>query len=398
MKLRPLLLTLAVLAPATALVWWLGRPAPATSTADPRVGQRLADPAALASATRVTVRSGGKTVELARAEGERWTLLGDPVLPADASRLTRLTSELLKPRIERVVSSSPTRLATFDLEGTGLAYTDASGGPVLDLDLGKTLEGGTRILRFGGEPLAYAARIDAWIDAEPASWRDTALVAGLQPADVASVRIGFSDTPVPVVVSRTGADQRWTSPSTPAGQQVKATLLTSQLGNLTNLRYTGVAPRLDPGVVAARIFPREIGLTTFSGRTLTLSFGRAPETPTPPAPEPKAGEEAPAPPPPAPRPVYLEFKDSIANPTLEAASRTHVFEVAESIFSGLPAKPDDLFEPVPEPPAAPTADGAPATTAEGGVSVVTPPLGIPSPTGDTTPEAPAATGDATAKP
>ncbi len=390
MRLRPLLLSIAILAPVSAAVWWLGRPAPAP-TADPRVGRRVADPATLASAARVTLKSGGKTLELARGEGDRWTLAGDPVLPADASRLARITGELVTPKVDRLVTARADKLAAYDLESTGLVYADSAGKPLLDLDLGKTLEGGARIFRYGDETKAYAARLDVFLDTEASAWRDTALVSGIQAADIASVAIGFPENPAPVVLSRLKAEDPWTSPATPAGQQVRASTLSTQVGNLTGLRYTNVAPNLDPGVVAARVFPREVTLTTFSGRTVKIGFARAPEPPAPPKPETKDGETAPTPPPAAARPVYVEVIDSKPDSVLAAAGKTHAFEVADWVFTALPAKPEDIFEPVPTPPAATPASAAseektpqdkaapttPASTASPAISVTTPPLSLP---------------------
>jgi hypothetical protein len=387
MRLRPLLLTLAVLIPVSAAVWWFSRPAPAAA-ADARVGQRVADPAALASAARVKITTSGKSVELARGEGDRWTVVGEPALPADASRLTRLTGDLVSPKIDRLVSARPEKIATYELDSAGLVYSDASGKPLFDLDLGKTLENGARILRYGDEPKAYAARLNVYLDAEATPWRDTALVAGVQASDVASLSIGFPGSPAPIMISRTKAEDPWTSPSTPAGHQVRGSTLTAQVGNLTSLRYTNVAPNLDPGVVAARIFPRELTLTTFSGRTVKVSFARAPEPPAAPKPEAKEGETAPTTPPPAPRPVYVEITDSKPDALLAAAAKTHAFEIADWVFTALPAKTEDLFEPVPTPtsPAAASTDMKTATppppavpaSAPASISVTTPPLTIPT--------------------
>jgi hypothetical protein len=358
MRLRPLLLSLAILVPAAGAVWWLQRPAPAANSADARIGQRVADPSVVAEATRIRIESAGKTVELTRAADGRWTLAGTPALPADVSRLNRLAADLVAPKVERLVTSNASRLATLDLDASSVTLLDAAGKTLLALDLGKTADGGGRFVRYGDEAKAYLARLNVSLDAEPASWRDTALVAGLKAEDVASVSIAFPDTPAPVLVSRTAADATWTSPATPAGSQVKASVLSSQLGNLTGLRYTEVKPNLDPGVVAARILPRDITLTTFAGRTVKLALCRAPEPPAPPAPEVKEGETPPPPPPAAPRPVYVEVTDSQPDAVLAEAAKTHAFEIGEWIFTSLPAKSADLFEPVPAPPAA----AAPAAT------------------------------------
>ncbi|MBC8011566.1 MAG: DUF4340 domain-containing protein, partial [Burkholderiales bacterium] len=330
-----------------------------------------AEPDLVAQATRVRIESAGKTVELARAADGRWTLAGTPVLPADVSRLNRLATDLVTPKIERHVTSNAARIATLDLDSSALTLLDSAGKTLLALDLGKTADGGGRFLRYGDEAKAYLARLNLSLDADPASWRDTTLVSGLKAEDIASVSIGFPDTPAPVVVSRTAADAPWTSPATPAGSQVKTSVLTSQLGNLSALRFTEVKPNLDPEVVAARIFPREITLTTFAGRTMKFALNRAPEPPAPPAPEVKEGETPPPTPPAAPRPVYVEITDSQTDAVLSEAGKTHAFEIGEWILTALPAKAADLFEPVPTPPAA-SAEPVSATTEP--ISVTTEPM------------------------
>ncbi len=370
MRLRPLFLTLAILAPVAAGVWWLQRPQAHPATLDPRVGQRLADPATLASAARIQIQADNRTLGFTRSAEGRWSLDGTPALPADLSRLGRLSSDLVTPKIERFVTANPSRIASLELDQAQISYFDAGGKPLLALDLGKNADGGGRFLRFNAEPKAYLSRLNVNLDATPESWRDTTLVAGLKSADIASLTLQFPDTPNRVTFSRPAADKPWTSPATPAGQQVKAGLLDTQAGNLATLRYINLAPNLDPGVIAARILPREASFTTFSGRIVKITFARAAELPAPPAPAPKEGETAPPPPPPAPpRPVYVELTDTQPDALLVAAARTHAFEINEWIFTGLPAKSSDAFEPVPAPPAAAAAP----------VSVTTPPLTAPTP-------------------
>ena len=407
MRLRPLLLSLAVLVPAAGVVWLVQRPAPVAKSDDARLGQRVADPAVIASAAKVRIKTGGKTLELVRGEGERWTIAGTPPLPADASRLNRLATDLVSPKIERLVSARPEKIAGYELDAASVAFIDAAGKPLLALDLGKTPDGGGRIIRYDGEAKAYLARLNVYLEADEASWRDTALLSGLKAEDIASLGIGVPDAPAPIVVSRAKAGDPWTSPATPAGQQVKASVLSNQIGNLAGLRYTNVAPNVDPGVVAARILPRELTLTTFSGRTVKISFARAPEPPPAPKPAVKEGETAPPEPPAPPRPVYVEVTDSQPDAVLAAAGKTHAFEIADWIFTGLPAKSADLFEPVPAPPAPagtatapsaaapapadaghPTVATAPVSVTTEPVSVTTPPLTV-EPTPTTPPPAPA---------
>jgi hypothetical protein len=390
MKLRPLLLSIAVLVPVAGAVWWFQRPAPATQNADARIGQRVADPSVLAGATKVRIKASGKTLELSRADASatRWILAAasaaEPVLPADSARLSRLAADLVSPKIERLVTSNPTRIATLGLDDSALTFLDAGGKSLLALDLGKNADGGGRFLRYGTEAKAYLARLNTFLDAEATSWRDTALVSELKPEDIASATITLPDTPAQVVVSRPDAKSPWTSPAAPAGHQVKASAVTSQLTNLTGLRYTAFAPVFDPAVVAARILTRDVTLTTFDGRTVKIALGRAPEPPKPakPATPPAEGATPPPEPTATPRPVYVEITDSKPDATLAAAAKTHAFEVGDWIHTALPAKAADLFEPVPTPPT-PAATPAPATpaapAAKEPISVTTPPLSAPKP-------------------
>jgi hypothetical protein len=389
MRLRPLLLTLAVLVPATGAVWWLQRPAPPAQSADARLGQRVADPASLTSATRLRLKALGKTAELTRTTDGRWTIAASdtaPTLPADASRLTRLAADLVSPKIERLVTENPSRIATLELDATEVTFLDAAGKSLLELDLGKTADGGGRFIRYGTEAKAYLARLNASLDADPANWRDTALVS-LKSDDVASLAFAFPGA-APVVISRPDAKTGWTSPATPAGQQVKTATVTTQLTNLTGLRYTQVSPTLDPAVIAARVLTRDVTLTTFDGRSVKLALGRAPEAPKPakPATPPAEGSSPPPEPPAPPRPVYAEVTDSKPDAILSAAAKTHAFEIGEWIHTGLPATPADLFEPVPTPtaPAASAAQPsgspspAPVSVTTEPVSVTTEPMTVPA--------------------
>lgn len=343
MKLRPLLLSVAVLAPLAAATWWFQRPEPPPSLSDVRVGARLADPDTLARSARIRLTlPGGEAITFARAEGSRWAVEGSPALPADLSKLTRLSADLVGARVERLVTRNPDRVATLGLGETRVAYLDADGKTLLELQIGKNADGGGRFLRYGDESAAYLARLDLRLDATPAAWRDTLLLPGLAAADVSSLRIQFPDAGTSVTLTREKAGEPWTSSAAPEGQRVKQSFVPGQLTNLVGLRYTGTAPRLDPGVTAARVFPREIELKTFDDRSVTLHFQRLPAPP--------AAPEGQSPAPSAPRPVYVEIKDSVVDPLLGAAGRTHAFEVAEWIVNGLPAKPDDLFEAKPAEP------------------------------------------------
>lgn len=349
MNLRPLLLSVAVLAPLAAAVWWWQRPTPPPSLNDPRVGQRLAEPESLARASRVELRLGGATVAFARSADQRWAVEGSPALPADLSKLSRLASDLVAARIERLVTANPDRIASLGLDETSVAYLDEAGSAILRLDLGRTADGGGRFLRHDGESRAYLARLSTHLDPAPDAWRDTALLPGLKAADLASIRITFPDTNETLVASRASAGEAWTAQNLPEGRRLKSSAIDGHASTLAGLRYTAVAPRIDPDAAAARVFPRPVVLSTFDGREIRLEFQRVPAPPARPA----DAEQFPAPAP-ARRPVYVEITDGAGDALLAAAGRTHAFEIAEWILNGLPAKLDDLLEDTPEaPPAKP---------------------------------------------
>jgi hypothetical protein len=336
MHLRPLLLSVAVLAPLAAAVWWFQRPEPPPSLNSARIGQRLAEPDALARADRVELKLGAASIAFARSTDQRWFIEGSPALPADLSKLSRLASDLVATRIERLVTSNPDRIATLGLDETSIAYFDADRAPLIRLDLGRTAESGGRFLRYPGDPGAYLARLSTHLDPTPESWRDTALLPGIQSSDLASIRISFPDTNETLVASRASAADPWTAENLPEGRRLKSSALNGHATTLAGLNYTSVVPKIDPAAAAARVFPRPFVLTTFDGREIKLEFQRVPAPPS-------TSDDA-APTPPQPRPVYVELTDGAGDSLLAAAGRTHAFEVAEWIFNGLPIKLDDLLE------------------------------------------------------
>ena len=44
---------------------------------------------------------------------------------------------MVSPKVDRLVSARPEKIATYELDSAGLVYSDGSGKPLFDLDLGK---------------------------------------------------------------------------------------------------------------------------------------------------------------------------------------------------------------------------------------------------------------------
>jgi hypothetical protein len=410
MKLKPLIVTVAVLAALSLLAWFLNRPAPPPS-ADPRLNHALVDAATIEKAAKLRINDAGKNVEITRQTGGTWRVPGYYDFPADFQKLSNFTSELADAKIQRLVTSNPERIARLDFKDTKIELLDSADKPLWALTLGKTPEtGGGRFVRFDDEPKAYLASLNTWLDTDPKSWTNTELL-NLKADDVAKVEISFpavaagaSEPKTPespaatVTLSRAKKEEAWAADKTPANQRVKADKITSLLSSFGNLRFSDTSNPDDPNVVAAREHLRTLTFTTFDHKTVAVALGRKPEEkklkPTPAAP---AGNktEAPKPEPdkpeaaaPLPRnptdsekpeaepatvtsqtpepakpaepeyetipagPVYVFITNSDATAPVNELMKKRAFQIYDYAFTSLPQKPDELFEPVPTPPPA----------------------------------------------
>lgn len=391
MNLRRLALSVATLVALCLAVWLVRRPAAPVST-DARIGQPVLAPDLAADLTRLELADGGKTVALARQADGTWTVPDYHDFPADFAKLTRLVADLTEARIQRLVTTRPERLARLEFKDTTLTFHGAAGRTPFRLTLGKTADGGGRFVRFGEEEKGYLANLNSYADAEPKNWADATLLS-LKPAEIAAVEIGFADG-APVTATRAKPEEAWVAASAPAGQRLKADRINSLLTTVGSLRFTDTTAPDDAQAVAARAHPRTLKLTTFGGQTYTLTFARRPEEkrPKPPAaetkspatevvpateaPTPAAPAEAPAPPPAAAPaapefetipagPVFVAIKSSESAARLNALMEQRAFQIAEWIYTGLPAAAADFWEPVPSTPT-PGPKPAPPETGPGG--------------------------------
>jgi len=410
MKLKTLLLTIALLAVASAIVYFVNRPAQPVST-DPRIGAPLVDRAALEKAATLRFADQGKTVQFAKQADGSWHVVSYFDFPADFAKLSQFVGELQKAKIERLVSSNSARLARFEFKDTSFALLDGAGKDLASVTFGKNVEGGGRLVRFGNEPKAYLARLSAYFDTEPRNWADAQLV-NLKNDDIAQVEIGFADAPS-VVARRTKKEEPFVAEKAPDGQRVKADKITALLSSLTSLRFTDTNATDDANAVAAKQHLRTFKLTTFDGKTLTVALGRKPEQKIIKVPDPakepqKAGPAAllansnemtktdagpdsanPEPKTQNPKPdaaasgpakalepvtetipagpVFAFVTSADGKAPIDALMQKRGFQIYEYTFTGLPQKADELFEALPAPPAAPAkkaeekpAEGKPA--------------------------------------
>jgi Domain of unknown function (DUF4340) len=396
MKLKTLLLTIALLAVASAIVYFVNRPAQAVAT-DPRIGTPLVDRATLEKAATLRFADQGKTVQFAKQADGSWHVVSYFDFPADFAKLSQFVGELQNAKIERLVSSNPARLARYEFKDTSFALLDGAGKDLAAVTLGKNAEGGGRLVRFGNEPKAYLARLSAYFDTEPRNWADAELV-NLKNDDIAQVEIGFADGPA-VVARRAKKEEPFVAEKAPEGQRLKADKIAALLSSLTSLRFTDTNAIDDANAVAAKQHLRTFKLTTFDGKTLTVALGRKPEqkiikTPEPAKDPQKAGpaallakadekpktEAAPDSANPEPTtqnpkpnsessgpaqalepvtqtipagPVFAFVTSADGKAPIDALMQKRAFQIYEYTFTGLPQKVDELFEALPTPPPAP---------------------------------------------
>lgn len=376
MNLRNLSLTVAVLAALCAVAWFLQRPA-APASADPRIGQPVLFPALATSAVKFRLTDQGRTVELTRAEDGTWIVPGYHDFPADFTKFSRLIDDLTAAKIQRLVTTRPERLARLEFKDTTLGLFDATGKELWQVTLGKTADGGGRFLRHGAEAKGYLANLTLYPDSEPKNWADTTLL-NLKPDDLAAVEIGFAEAGAPAVTARRAKkEEAWADSDTPAGKRLKTDRIASLLSSITSLRFTDTTAPDDANAAAARAHSRTLKLTTFDGKTLTISLGRKPEEKKPKA-APPAGEPATPPAASAPatpestatagaeKPKEPEFETIPAGPVfafithsdekapINEMMKQRAFQIGEWTYTGLPDSAADLWEDAP--PSAPPAD------------------------------------------
>jgi hypothetical protein len=379
MKLKPIVIAVAVLAVLSVVTFFVQRPAPPPS-ADARIGQPLAAATTLAQAAKVRVADQGKTVLLVKQADGSWRVPSYYDLPADFAKLARLVGDLTEAKIQRLVTSNPERIDRLEFKDTQIAFLDPAEKELWAVTLGRNAERGGRFVRYGTESKAYLANLNTDIDAEAKNWADSQLL-NLKPDDIAKVELSFPEDGAPTVsASRAKKEDPFAADKAAGGRKLKADSVTTILGSFTSLRFSDTSDPSDPNAVAAKAHARTLKLVTFDGKTVTIVIGRKPEekvvkAPAPLADSAKSGpaavldadkkdagpaktlesatETVPA------GPVFAFISHSEANAPINALMQKRAFQIAEYPFTSLPQKPDDMFEPAPA-----TAPAAPAPAPE----------------------------------
>ena len=307
----------------------------------------------------------GKTVLLTRQPDGTWQVPGYFGMTADFSKLSSFVSDLTAAKIQRLVTVNPDRISRLEFKDTKIELLAADGKVLWSVLLGKSADPGGRFVRFGDESKAYLAGLNSTIETDPKAWADATLFT-LKADDVAQVEVPFENGSL-VLLSRKTKDAPWTSEPTPAGQKVSTDKVSAVLNALGGLRFSDSSDPADPAVKVAQAHERSFKLTTFSGQTYQVALGRKPEEkkPKPPAAEAPKTEPKPADAKPADAaapaepaadtipagPVYAFIVGSDPQAPINTLMRKRAFQIDEYVYTGLPQKAEELFEPaVPTPP------------------------------------------------
>ncbi len=382
MKIKSIVLPIAVLAALSAVAYFTTRPTP-PPVADARVGQPLVDRTVVEKAAKLRLTDQGKTVTLVRQPDATWKVATYHDFPADFSKLATFISSLTDAKLERLVTSSPPRIALLEFKDTKIDLLDAADQELWTVTLGKNPETGSgRYVRYGAEAKAFLASLSAYLDTESKNWANTELLA-LKVDDVAKIEIPFAEGG-PVTVSRAKKEDPWTAEKTPDGQKLKTDKIASLLSSLSSIRFSDTNELTDANAVAAKASERLFKIETFDQKVLKVALGRKPEEKKlKPIAPPAEGQSALAalgtaaellkkdadgkPAEPA-KPLTPEFETIPAGPVfvnishsdgttapVNALMQKRAFQISDYTFTSPPQKSDELFEPAPPPaPPAPT--------------------------------------------
>ncbi len=379
MKLKSIVRTIAILAALSAVAFFATRPTPAP-VADTRVGQPLADRAIVEKATKLRLNDQGKTVTLVRQADATWKVASYHDFPADFSKLATFIGSLTDAKLERLVTSSPARIALLEFKDTKIELLDATDKELWTVTLGKNPDTGSgRYVRYGAEAKAFLASLSAYLDTDSKNWANTELLA-LKVDDVAKIEIPFAaanaSEPTSLTLSRATKDAPWTAEKTPDGQKLKADKIASVLSSLSSIRFSETNDLTDANAVAAKANERLFKIETFDKKVLKIALGRKPEEKklkpiTPPAEGQSAlsslgtaadmlKKDADGKPAEPAKPIAPEFETIPAGPVFVSISHSdgatapvnalmqkRAFQISDYTFTSLPQKSDELFEPAP---------------------------------------------------
>jgi len=349
MKIKQLSIFVVVLAVLSAITWLIKRPSPPPGL-DPRTGQALITRDILAAARSITLSKDNQEVTLtATEEGGNWLVSDYYDFPVDFEKLSGLAKNIRNAKIIRLVTRSPERMKRLALGKTAITIDTGGAIPAVNLNVGKTSDNGNRFIQFGDEDKAYLADLSLYLDANPKNWAQSRLIE-FESSDVTRLEVGFPDSVESLIVARSDATATWEVESGQDNGGVKSSKVTSLINRFTNLRYTDTDNVDSEELMSALGHARRVSIELFDGTAYSIDIGRQPAPPAPPPEESPSEDPAAEPPPrPKPGPVYVFIESNRGDAQVNELMVRRSFKISEYTFTSLPADPQALLDPVPEP-------------------------------------------------
>ncbi len=348
MNLKTLSISVLILAVLSATAAWINRPV-SRSESDPRVGQSLLADVLANETNRLSLSGSDGAVELSKTDGA-WRVDSYYNLPADESKLRRLVQELAEAKIARVVTRNPERAARLELGETTVVLE--AGGTATNLIFGKNAERGGRYLKYAEaeDSPVYLTPASTALDTSAKNWANSALT-GFTATDIKQIEIGFG-AEAALTVTRESADSDWNAAGLTADQQLRSQPVTTLLNQLSGLRFTETAAPDHADVRDAQANSRTITFTSFDDQSVGITLGRRPEQIVVKEGSPSiegdevndaledSTETIPA------GAVYVSLAGDTSLAPLAFAQTEIAFEIADYLYSGLPANRSALIETV----------------------------------------------------
>ncbi len=343
MKLKPLIITIFVIAVLAIVGWKLTRPAPRAKEEGSLAGEKLLQPEVLEKADEIVFQkpSEKETVVLKREKGGDWILPDYHGFRADFGKLKTLTGNLLDASIIRLVTRSTERMSRLELGTNIVTLKSADGNTLWDLEVGKSGSKSGLFVRLDEKEEAYLADLSFYLDTDLKNWPDKKMLT-FEQKDVSRLRIEFSgEGELPLDVSRASPESPFEISGPVAGEGLKQNEVNSLLSTLVGVRFNEVRGLEDGDALKARDNSRQVVIGLFNGDSYTLTVGRRPAEIVEIAVEEGEEEEKEEP---KPGPVFIFFESSDAEDSLNRIMSEVTLVYSDYTFNQLPENRDKLVE------------------------------------------------------
>jgi hypothetical protein len=302
MKLRVLVLVLAVLAGLESWAWWHDRARREQSAASGLIDTPLLEVPEIERAQRIVVREKpqSKVVDsteegfevrliadpnapiretvLERREGQRWVVANCLALDADPEWLGQTMRDLTQGRLVRYVTGDPKLMDDLQLNLAQVRFEDAQGKVIRQLDFGRKAGGASyQFVRVNGRE-AFVAKHEAEILGDPLTWIVNRVLT-FKPADVRELALPCLDAPAtPVVLRRAAREQplRPAEPATPAADLIARNAEKILARLLAEPVWQVFAPDAAPVQAARQHIVATLRFGLFDGREYRVSYAMVP--------------------------------------------------------------------------------------------------------------------------